>query len=182
MICLVCWSDGSLAVYAFSIFRFPSHFDNMKKKHDSYTVAQAVSQLRHSKLYSGRWIHQDVLIQLTLKHKDVIKIALDENRLNNAFSTKSRLSFVTNVSTPNDLGIFRKQKRCSTREDGIHKFKRDWYFYFTSKNNSIPPISTNWQTNAVTCITQLRPRRSTRYSGPTPTPLPSGTPSTPTSA
>jgi hypothetical protein len=149
----------------------------MKNKYESCIVAQAILQLRQSKLYKGHWINQDVLIQLTPKHRNVIKITLDEHRLNTAFSAKSRLSFFTILSMPNDLGIFRKQKRYSMREGGKHKFKRDWYFYFTSKKNSIPPIFTNWQTKAVTCINQLCPRRSTCYSGPTPTPLPSCTPS-----
>jgi hypothetical protein len=76
-------------------------------------VLKALTVLRATRLFSGQWIRDSVIVKL-LQDTSLVVPNLDissfnEQKLNYAFD-RTALSFVDAIYTPNEVGIYRRTK------------------------------------------------------------------------
>jgi hypothetical protein len=119
-----------------------------QKRPKYLTILESVIFLRTSSLYNGRWIKDEVLIQLLSLHN---MMNIDTVQLRKAFSHAS-LQILRLHTTPNDFCIYNRLER--------NRSGRVLFFYFTKQTNCIPPSSRF--NKVVTSVEQFKPRRSPR--------------------
>ncbi len=136
----------------------------MPKKGVCKAIFRAVLALHSTNLYCCRWIREDVLIQLIQQHGALCNLdgcVIDTRLLRSTFG-RGVFSYVNQLDTPNDTGIYRKKAYERDSRCG-NKVVKEFYFYFTRDSNCIPTNNTQWKIKAVKTKSQLGPtRRSAR--------------------
>jgi hypothetical protein len=135
----------------------------MPKKGACKAIFKAVLALCNSSLYCGRWIKEEVILDLVQQHGDLDGCAIDVTLLRSTFG-RQPFTFVNHWDTPNDARIYRRHDYAKDVNSKNNKYCKEFYFYFTKESNSIPRNIVNWESKAITNLNQLTRRRSNRLS------------------
>jgi hypothetical protein len=116
----------------------------MNKTLSILTICDALVALRSTFLYNGRWIREDILVQLVERHSDVCQLqSLDIHQLRGIVNRARHSHFFIDVlQSPNNLGVFRKNEKTLVTEGRKRKSKRVYYYFFTKHLSGIPPANT----------------------------------------
>jgi hypothetical protein len=134
------------------------------------SILKALNVVKHTGKFNGKWIREDVLVELINIYTNVDSINI--HKLNLTFGS-TVFSYVNDLRSPNHACVYRNSTRTRYYNNECNKIqcKRVYYYFFTKHKNSIPNLSSNWCNNALVRIPD-EPRRSSRLANKAPSESP----------
>jgi hypothetical protein len=142
-------------------------------------VLEAILCIRALGDYNGRWIKDEVIVQLFQKHS--VEYQLEQRvcsvlTLNRSCGT-ARISCINEIRTPNQFGVFRRYDRqkvaTASAPNNKCQYKKVYYYFIVTNINSIPHNTADWLDKTIETTSCLnRPSTRSRSSIPPTASLP----------